>query len=586
MAEASPPSSDDTTDLPAQSGGSRVVARVESNGQAMSLSEADYEAIADAVMETERGRWFLKEYARRNRHSDTEVVLDALGRMQSRLDDALGGKRAVTSGEDSVSTALLGRDILDLAEAITQVKKEVRELGAANGDDHFESATSELEAIVQQTENATSEILEAAEKVQEVLWTLREAGADETQCDIIESKIVEIYTACSFQDLTGQRSSKVVRLVSYIERRVSSMMAILGLTAANGDGSAAATEANPVTSAAAMQEGDARPDAELLHGPGSADEQQDQGEIDALMASLPTGPQFEADQIRDEAETAQEVDIDGRIEPVFEQEADVFVSDDDDDFGSRILDAGAIVELHDAEILEQPAEQSLIESAVNAKGASVLFDVEPVEFGGSTLKASSSDDAPLAMAAGLDTFGLNTEAADMFVTDDVTADGAGDAGSWNEGVDQASTAAGQDVFEPDLVEGLIPVAKTVEAPDEAEETEAETSDPEALELADDQATSLDAIIDAEVEVEEEASEEEGLGEADPSLQSDEEVQFDHALAELEQEISQALEPNAAADADSADDADPDTAEDARPDHAINKGLLGDYTDEERIALFS
>ena len=41
------------------------------------LSEVDYEAISAAVMETGRGRWFLAEYAKRNRNADTAMVLDA-----------------------------------------------------------------------------------------------------------------------------------------------------------------------------------------------------------------------------------------------------------------------------------------------------------------------------------------------------------------------------------------------------------------------------------------------------------------------------------------------------------------------------
>lgn len=46
------------------------------------LRERDYEAIEAAVMETERGRWFLAEYARRNRTADTRLLLDAIRRLE------------------------------------------------------------------------------------------------------------------------------------------------------------------------------------------------------------------------------------------------------------------------------------------------------------------------------------------------------------------------------------------------------------------------------------------------------------------------------------------------------------------------
>src|SRR4051795_10149252 len=47
--------------------------------------EEDYEAIREAFMETARGRWFLDEYARRNRNSDTRMVLDAVARIEETL---------------------------------------------------------------------------------------------------------------------------------------------------------------------------------------------------------------------------------------------------------------------------------------------------------------------------------------------------------------------------------------------------------------------------------------------------------------------------------------------------------------------
>ena len=46
------------------------------------IGEAEYEAIEAAVMETARGRWFLAEFARRNRTADTQVLLDAIGRLE------------------------------------------------------------------------------------------------------------------------------------------------------------------------------------------------------------------------------------------------------------------------------------------------------------------------------------------------------------------------------------------------------------------------------------------------------------------------------------------------------------------------
>src|ERR1700733_13271849 len=48
-------------------------------------SEADYDAIREAFMETARGRWFLGEYAKRNRNADTSMVLDAVSRIEATI---------------------------------------------------------------------------------------------------------------------------------------------------------------------------------------------------------------------------------------------------------------------------------------------------------------------------------------------------------------------------------------------------------------------------------------------------------------------------------------------------------------------
>jgi hypothetical protein len=53
------------------------------------FADSDFAAIEAAVMETSRGRWFLREFARRNRHANTAVVLDAISRLQ---DETLPGR--------------------------------------------------------------------------------------------------------------------------------------------------------------------------------------------------------------------------------------------------------------------------------------------------------------------------------------------------------------------------------------------------------------------------------------------------------------------------------------------------------------
>src|SRR3984893_9100565 len=55
------------------------------SARATQPSEQDYDAIREAFMETSRGRWFLGEYAKRNRNADTRMVLDAVARIEQNL---------------------------------------------------------------------------------------------------------------------------------------------------------------------------------------------------------------------------------------------------------------------------------------------------------------------------------------------------------------------------------------------------------------------------------------------------------------------------------------------------------------------
>src|SRR5882757_6938067 len=67
------------------------------SARAAQPSEEDFAAISEAFMETSRGRWFLGEYAKRNRNADTRMVLDAV----ARIEDSLAAQRQATSDADT-----------------------------------------------------------------------------------------------------------------------------------------------------------------------------------------------------------------------------------------------------------------------------------------------------------------------------------------------------------------------------------------------------------------------------------------------------------------------------------------------------
>lgn len=202
------------------------------------LDPADYDAIEAAVMETARGRWFLAEYARRNRNADTQMLLSAIGK----LEEAISGERAAQDIER------LRYELGQMARSIARAKSEIAALRPnGEGVTHLEEATEALDAIVRTTERATSEILESAETIQETAWTLRERDVEEDLCDVLDRRATDIYTACSFQDLTAQRITKVVQVLRYLEGRINAMIDIWGGLDSGATEAERAPEAAPLS---------------------------------------------------------------------------------------------------------------------------------------------------------------------------------------------------------------------------------------------------------------------------------------------------------------------------------------------------
>ncbi len=240
----------------------------------------DYEAIEAAVMETARGRWFLDEYARRRRTADTAIVLDAIGK----LERLLRRERAIPD-IDRIRT-----DLADMAGAIARTKKEIARLGRdSEAGGRIAAATEELDAILAQTETAASEILGAAEKIEDRVRDLREAGADDGVCDLLDETVSDVYAACASQDLTGRRLQKLVGVLQYLEGRIATMIDIWGID-----------DAEIGASDDAVAPGDGRPDAHLLNGPQLPGDAGHQDEADALFDGA------DAVEIVDFSETASD----------------------------------------------------------------------------------------------------------------------------------------------------------------------------------------------------------------------------------------------------------------------------------------
>lgn len=237
-------------------------------GQArVSLTDEEYLDIEDAVGSSARGRAFLRMRDQRLRL----VAIDEVRRMTMSIRDWTVSRLQKAGGEAQVQ--MLRRELQEMSAYIQKTRGEiaamrVRDEKDGSGNSRINSATEELDAIVSSTERATSDILATAERIfalaSDLPAELEHVGGE------ITSHATDIMTHCSFQDLTGQRITKVVNTLRYLEQRVAAMVDIWGV-----DDQTRAAAANPA---------DERPDAHLLNGPSRPGEGRTQDEIDQLLA--------------------------------------------------------------------------------------------------------------------------------------------------------------------------------------------------------------------------------------------------------------------------------------------------------------
>jgi chemotaxis protein CheZ len=133
--------------------------------------------------------------------------------------------------EAETSIEALHWELSQLKDAIDHMKVEIAALRSDTAPPAaWDKATCELDAVVRATETATHTILEAAERIDSLLPVLSTTApeADDGAAARIGEQVVRIFEACNFQDITGQRITKVVGAIKFIEGRIDRMIEILG----------------------------------------------------------------------------------------------------------------------------------------------------------------------------------------------------------------------------------------------------------------------------------------------------------------------------------------------------------------------
>lgn len=162
-------------------------------------------------------------------------------------------------------------ELRELLEYIGAAKSELIDM-QPNSLSHRDipNASEQLTAIISATEGAASTIMDAADSVGEIAEQL-----DGDVSEKLEAISTELFQASSFQDLTGQRITKVTRTLDQLEQRLSSLASAIG-----DDYIAPEVELDVDEQGVAVNSND------LLHGPQLEGEGNSQDDIDAILAAF------------------------------------------------------------------------------------------------------------------------------------------------------------------------------------------------------------------------------------------------------------------------------------------------------------
>jgi chemotaxis protein CheZ len=165
-------------------------------------------------------------------------------------------------------------DIEALARYINTARAEIADLRPQDiNSEHLPAATDELTAIVGATEQATHTIFEAVEGIEALTEKMDPEVAEQ-----VSAAITSVFEACGFQDITGQRITKVVTALQKVESRVDALLQAFG-----DDIKVDGAPRTPEKKTKAPSGAPARPDEELLNGPQLPENAISQDDIDALF---------------------------------------------------------------------------------------------------------------------------------------------------------------------------------------------------------------------------------------------------------------------------------------------------------------
>ena len=178
-----------------------------------------------------------------DRVSNADLYL-AIQDLRGEIDELRQQRAGAQSPVEVAQPELIDED--DFLAARIEIAQMVRVIGRAKieiasikhpgeTDDRMQLAASELDAIVVATEMSTEDVLGASERIENCVREITGLHPKDKNLgmlgDQIAEEIIKIFEACNFQDITGQRTTKVIKTIRFIEARILALIGIWGADA-------------------------------------------------------------------------------------------------------------------------------------------------------------------------------------------------------------------------------------------------------------------------------------------------------------------------------------------------------------------
>ncbi len=175
--------------------------------------------------------------------------------------------------EPEQDIGLLRSELDGLLRYLQRVRSEIASIDRPADEEHdFNSMGDQLDAIIEATETATNSIMEAVERNDDIVAEIRKKVDDPevlSLLDKVNANSGDVFEACSFQDITGQRVNKVIKSITYVEERVNSLIDVMGREAVESSETSTTSEKTE--------------DEKLLEGPQLEGKGLSQDDIDSLF---------------------------------------------------------------------------------------------------------------------------------------------------------------------------------------------------------------------------------------------------------------------------------------------------------------